>query len=265
VAGLTLDAPAGWIRTTAPTLPGMAFEPALTLTPSKLSRWGLVAATVVDAIGPDLLPAAFTKRLVDAVPKGEPVGLDHVHALRYRRLRVGSALAITLYAVPTASGSVVVACYGPTAKQAGTAHDCEGVVRTLRLSSRAYDLGPDPAYGAKLRPVLGTLDVGRRSWRAKLSSARARTSQATFARALSGVYERAVRGIRGLTISARDREAHGQLARALADARDGYERMSAAASNGRSTRFSGATGDVRRAEAAARGVLASFRGLGYTS
>ena len=268
VAGISLDIPAGWTAARAPELAGLKFTNALAIAPTGRTRQGLVAGLVADATGPDLLPDALSRRLGATPPDGVPVDLGSMQALRYRRLRAsGSDLAVTLYAAPTARGSFTIACYTPAASEAPeTGDDCEAAATTVRLTSpRPYDLAPDRGYATKLRPVLTRLDRERRALRMMLRAARRRATQAARARELAAWVDRAARAMRALVVSARDRDAHDRLVDGLVATREGYERMSAAARDGRRTRFARAADDVRHGEAAVRTALAELRRLGYTT
>ena len=265
---MALDVPTGWTRARAPRLAGLELAQALAIAPVGKPGQGLVAGLVADAAGPDLLSESLTRRLTTSPGGGSPVRLGDLQALRYRRLHPsGSDRVVTLYAVATARGSFTVACYAPAASSSpGTDDNCEGAATTLRLTSpRPYDLAPDPGYATKLRRVLARLDRDRRARRMMLRAARSRSGQAVRARQLATAAGQAARDVRTLVVSARDRDAHDRLVHGLAATREGYERMSAAARDGRAARFAGASDDVRRGEAAVRAAITALRRLGYTT
>ncbi|HUR86718.1 MAG TPA: protein kinase [Solirubrobacteraceae bacterium] len=260
-----LDVPAGWTRRPAPELTGLAFGDGLAFGPAAPAAHGLVAGMVADAVGADLLPRALVQRIDGGAPDGQPVSLGEHEALRYAGLRLGGDRSVTLYATPTAAGSATVACYAPAAAPSGpVVAACERAAASLRLSDgELLPVGPVEAYGTGVRDALERRNRDRATQRAQLAAAGSRATQAAAAGRLASTADRAERAARGLTVSARDREAHDALVRALSAGGDGYRRMAAAARSGSRTRFARGAGAVRDAEAAERDALTVLGRLGY--
>lgn len=262
--GLKLARPAGWLTRSPPELPGLRFSaPPVSVAPSPAANRGLVAGSVADATGSDLLPTELRKRLATPVPTGQPLAVGDLEALFYRGLRMRSGeQTLTLYLFPMASGSATVACYAPAADD--VAADCAKAAATLSITAgKTYKIAPDEGYGLRLRRLLSTLNRDRIALRKRLSEARRRAAQASAARDLAEATTSAERSARGLAVSARDRDAHDHLVGGLTMVRRGYRRMASAADDGRAPRFADAADDVRAGEAAVRTALAEFDHLGY--
>ena len=267
VGDLRLDAPAGWSPDEPPpSLPGLDLTGPLAVGPAAPAEHGLVAGTIAAAVGPDLLDASFARRLTRLPPQGEPVRIGELEALRYPRLRVrGSARAMTLYAIPTDKGAVTVACYSPAVTpSAAVLAACERAATTLRVSgARTYPIGPDERYADELGDVLAVLERDRTAARARLARATLPATQAGSAQRLATISGRAGNAAARLVVSARDREAHDQLVRALRAGRDSYGRLAAAARIGGPRRYARAATAVRAAERDESAALKALRGLGY--
>ncbi|HEX4344349.1 MAG TPA: hypothetical protein VHZ31_02190, partial [Solirubrobacteraceae bacterium] len=275
-AGVGLRYPAGW-RPAArgPRLPGLDFTAPLVLAAggaSGAAGAGVVAGVVKDAVGSDLLPAGLRKRLPATAPKGEPVLLGDTQALRYAQLDVGGyADALTLYAVPTSDGSVVVACHAP-AGSAAFFDDCARSAATLALDglpslrldgARALPLGPSPSYGRRVATAIGTLDRAVRAGAAHLRQARTARGQATVARALAASVTRVASGLQAGSVSARDREGHDALVGAIRALGTRYGQLATAAADGSASAYGDAADGVRRADGRVRQAVRALATLGY--
>jgi len=140
-SGIELRRPAGWTqRSGRPKIPVLEFTAPLILTSNATNASGIVAGVVADAVGSDLLPSALRQRLPISTPKPVPVLLGDIQALRYSGLRIkGFGDALTLYAIPTADGSIIVACHAPVGSSAEF-DVCERSAATLRIEGpRAFE------------------------------------------------------------------------------------------------------------------------------
>ena len=274
-AGIALSHPAGWQRRSkAPRIPGLRFESPLVLTPAGQRSRGIVAGIVTSAVGSDLLPAALRKRLPDEVPKPDAVRLGDIEALRYSTLRiVGYPDALTLFAVPTAAGSAVVACHAPI--EAGAFFDdCERSAATLKLDglrsrrldgARALPLGPSPGYGRRLTRAIEAVDRALAADGARLRQARTARGQATIAGTIGRSYARAADELDEAVVSARDREGHAGIVAAIGAGASAYEDLAAAARDADRGEYADARDAVVRADRRLREATAALRKLGYES
>ena len=272
-AGVKLRFPAGWVRVArAPTIPGLRFTKPIALSTGDSAFPGLVAGVVRDAVGSDLLPASMRKRLPAAVPAPQPVRLGETQALSYPRLKLdGFADAVTIYAVPTADGSAVVACVGPA--EASEFFDaCGRAASTLEIDGlpslridgvRALPLGPAPGYGHRIADAVGALDTTLRTTGEDLRKARTATGQAKLAAAIARSYARTASVLDAGAVSARDREGHDALVAAIRSAGDGYKRLASAARDRDGGRYGDAAAAVRSAERRLREAVAALGKLGY--
>ncbi|MDP2710385.1 MAG: hypothetical protein Q8O56_04135 [Solirubrobacteraceae bacterium] len=259
---VALRYPVGWSqRARPPAMPGLNVEDPIVL--SAGGGAGLVAGIVADATGPDLLPRALRRRLPRA-PESEPVRLGGIEALRYPYLQVrGFDGVLTLYAIPTARGSVVVACSFP-AHAGAFFGDCERSAVTLRLDGlRAYPIGPDAGYGRRLAAAIGAIDTAMTQHGARLEQARTAAGQASIgarlARSLTAIGATLDVG----PVSARDREGHAKLVAAIDASASAYRALSDAARAGDAYRYERAAATVRTISARLRDAGAALASLGY--
>jgi hypothetical protein len=274
-AGVKLRFPAGWVRVSrAPRIPGLRFTKPIALSTSDGGSPGLVAGVVKDAVGSDLLPASLRRRLPAAAPAPQPVRLGDMQALSYPRLKLdGFENAVTLYAVPTADGSAVVACVGPAEAseffdacgRAAATLDIDGLPSLRIDGARALPLGAAPGYGHRVADAVSALDTTLRGAGEDLRKARTATGQAKLATAIARSYARTASELDAGAVSARDREGHDALVAAIRSAGDGYKRLASAARDRDGGRYGDAAAAVRSAEGRLRQAVAALGKLGYAS
>lgn len=266
-SGVELRRPAGWTqRSGGPKIPMLEFTAPLILTSSAANSSGIVAGVVADAVGSDLLPSTLRQQLTISTPKPKPVLLGDIQALRYSGLRIrGFDDALTLYAIPTADGSIIVACHAPAGSSAEF-DVCERSAATLRIEGpRAFELGPDRAYGQRVATAVAALGDVLESEGRRLRNVRSTAAQATIADELGRIFER-VRGALGAaTVSARDREGHDAFVAAIRACATAYDRLAAAARVGDPSRYQRAATAVRSAAGRLRQATDALSTIGYTS
>ena len=273
-SGVSLRYPGGWVqRSDDPKIEGLSFSRPLAVSASRASDAVIVAGVVRNAVGSDLLPPSLRRRLPGSTPPAEPVLLGDVQALRYAGLRAeGDASELTLFAAPTTGGSVIVVCRGP-AGGGEFADVCERSAVTLRFEGltserldgrRALTLGPSPAYGKRVAAAISAIEVAQTIEGDRLRKASDAAAQATIADAIATTFARAAGDLDSGPVSARDREGHAGLVRAMRAAADGYAALSSAARDGRSADYVTAAAAVTDADARLRRAIGALQTLGYT-
>ena len=269
-----LSFPSGWQRLgSAPAIPGLALSQPLALTTgpaagaasasSAASAQRLLAGEVA-AAGPSLLPAALTAALDGTLPRPEPVRLGAYQAYRYSGLSVhGLALPLTLYAVPTTSGVVTIACLGSSA--AGSGSQCAQIAATLKLSgTTAFGLAPSPQYAATLGGTLGTLSGAVHTGTARLRVASSASAQASAAAQLAAAYTTASRALARLSVSPAVQSANASLAASLAALSRDYGALASAARAGSEAAYTRAQRAIGSDGVRATRAFAALRQAGYT-
>jgi len=274
-SGIELRSPAGWTqRPRATTIPGLDFTPPLVLSPGGRDDAGIVAGVVKDATGSDLLPSALRRRLPASAPAPQPVLLGTIQALRYRRISVdGFAGALTLFAVPTADGSVIVACHDARGSAALLAL-CERSAATLRLDGlpavrldgqRSLPIGPSRSYGRRVASAIRDLERALTRDGRRLREARRARTQARSADAIASTFSRVAGRLDPGTVSSRDAEGHAELVAAIRAGASAYGRLASAGRAGDRAGYRRAGAAVRAADARLRQALGALETLGYKS
>jgi hypothetical protein len=262
---ISLSAPASWQRqATAPTIPGLKLTDAIALGPG--ARPGSSGSVVGHAAAawPTYLPAGFRKAVGQhAVAQHELVHLGNLSAFRYAGVRPrGFDGVVTVYTVPQAKSSTIVACYARGASSAPGS--CDSVAASLQLANaKPFSLDPSPKYAATLNRSFTTLNSSRRRGLATLARAKTQSQQATAASALAAAYARAARTLRGASASPYVRTAHVGVVSALKQTQAAYSRLAAAARSGNSTAYAAARQQIRARESALKRALALMGRLGY--
>jgi hypothetical protein len=184
-AGLSVEAPRGWLRAGAGDGPSAIGAPALVAHPPGPS--GATALVVTRAAAPLLA------HLTDAVP--EAVRLGDYDAWRYRDVAVGAESAADVYVLEDGDSPIVAACLGPSDAPASVRAGCSAALTTLRLpAGRAAALGGDAVARRELARIVEDLDRTRASERRALAVAATGRRQAATADRLAAAYARAAEG-----------------------------------------------------------------------
>jgi hypothetical protein len=183
-AGLSVEAPRGWLRGAGEDPPAIG-GPALVAHPPGRSS---AAALVVTRAAAPLLT-----ELADAVP--EPVRLGDHGAWRYRDVAVDAESVADVYVLEDGDGSIVAACLGPPGMPASVREECSVALTTLHLhTGPAAALGGDTAARRELVRVVEDLDRERERARRALAAAATGRRQAAAADRLATAYARAAAG-----------------------------------------------------------------------
>jgi hypothetical protein len=258
---LELSYPDGWQRADGPpAVPGLELEDPVAVSQRGGARDALVAG-MTDATGPSLLPAAFLRRLDSAPARDDAVRLGDLEAYRYRNLRPeGFDDRLTVYVAPTTAGVATVTCASTAGRAAAFLPACENVASGLELiRGKAFALGPDDRYLAKLDETFARLNRDRTRGVATLRRAKTQAGQARAADGISGAYRRAGRSLRGISVSPAVGAAHASVRNALARTGAAYARLGAAAERGNRGSYAAAREGARDGEAALERALRQVR------
>jgi hypothetical protein len=185
-AGLSVEAPRGWLRAGAGEgLPAIG-DPALVAYPPGRPR---TTALVVTRAASPLLA-----RLADTVPVGVRLG-DH-DAWRYRDVALDPERVADVYVLEDDGGApIVAACLGPSGTLPSVRAACTAALTTLRVhTGRAAPLGGDTAARHELERVVEQLDRTRERERHALAAAATGRRQAAAAAQLAAAYAHAAAG-----------------------------------------------------------------------
>ncbi len=186
-AGLSVEAPRGWLRAGAGAGPSGIGEPALVARPP--GRTSVTALVVTRAAAP------LIGRLEDAAPEAVRLGEDD--AWRYRNVAVDADSVADVYVLQDGDDPVVAACLGPSDAPAAMRAGCSAALTTLRLDAgRAVELGGDTAARRGLVGAVEALDRTRTSGRRALATASTGRGQAAAADRLAAAYARAAKDAR---------------------------------------------------------------------
>lgn len=187
-AGLSVEAPRGWLRAGAGEGRPAIGEPALVAHSPAHPPGSTATALVVTRAATPLLA-----RLADAVP--EPVRLGDHDAWRYRDVAVDAESAADVYVLEDGDGPIVAACLGPSGAPAAVRESCSAALTTLRLQAGpAAALGGDAAARSELARIVEDLDRTRTRERRALAAAATGRRQAAVADRLAAAYARAAEG-----------------------------------------------------------------------
>jgi serine/threonine protein kinase len=257
---LTLQAPKGWSRPAeANPLPGLDLKhPASLLPPGSLLSPDKDSLTfgVSSASGPTLLPAAFRRRLRAQPQPNDPMRVGALEAYRYARLRArGYPGRLTVYAAPTSAGVATFVCTETDGGQAFLDR-CERAAASVHLDdARAYALGPDARYNARVKRVIGRLHGARARALARLRVATSPGGQAKAADALAHAYGSAAAALTGSTTNPTVKRVNAQLVSSLRDTQAAYAALARAARDERRASYRAARDRVARGEQRVRAAL----------
>ena len=200
---------------------------------------GALTAGVTTASDPSLLPSTFKKSLADPAPKGEPVSLGDLEALRYSGLKPNNyPQELTVYAVPTDSGVATVACSASAAEAANFLPECERAASTLTLSgTEAVDLGIPESYTKALNSAMTKLQSERAAALKKAKSAGSTSAQASALRQAAAAYSTAAKTLAAQKGGPQVDGANTAILAALRQGSGGYTTMAEAVSANNAGRY----------------------------
>lgn len=245
--GLRLTVPSGWKAVPVPAPARSLGAPLQAFGPGGSGTGAIVAGSlkdVADSLLPDAVSAGTNGGRVVRVAGGQ--GLWHQDA----RL---SGRRVDLLAVPTARGTLAVACIGVSSR------DCRQAAGTLELvGTRPVPVVPDAAYVEVLGSRLGRLRRESLGLRVELRRARTRTKQTAALRRLPRPYREAATALDKLTPAPTVRAAHARVVVALRRVAARYEGLASDARAGRAARY---VASARQAGGADKNLLDASAGL----
>jgi hypothetical protein len=266
VGHLRVDYPAGWALGAASTrIPGITFQNPMVLSPAPSSA-ALQAGDVADAAGPTLLSPAFRAKLVGALPAATAVRLGALQAYRYSGLHVrGLDGTLTVYAVPTTTGVVTLACWTASSGVPRTfPAQCGDVAATAALvGSSPYPLGVSAAYATTLSNTFKNLGTAISGPLARLRAAKTPAAQSSAASSLSTAYGLAASGLSSAKATPEVATANAAIVAALNKLSHGYSDAASASSANSSSAYGRASKEIAAASAALHSALASLAAQGY--
>jgi hypothetical protein len=262
-AGLLLEYPTSWQRASATkSIPGLELTQAITLSPRGEESSGLLSG-MLRAGGPAPLPASFLERL-SATPHPEVVSLVSAQAYRYSDISLpGYTGVFDLYAIPSGTGTRLIACFAPKhATAAGEA--CERIVANVTLTGTApLTLTPSATYAGALAPAVSALDRARLAARRQLGESASASAVVAPARSLAARYEGAAGTVSKLEAPAPAAAAQVELSQSLSAASKAYVELAVAAETEGVSAYDAARARVSGAESNVDSALESLVLVGY--
>jgi serine/threonine-protein kinase len=255
---LTITFPDTWERVeSAPPIPGLTFRDPISVAPKGGPAVGALTAGMTTASDPSLLPATFKKGLSDPQPKGDPVSLGDLEALRYSGLKPNNyPQQLTVYAVPTDSGVATIACSASAAEAASFLPECERAASTLTLSgTEAVDLGVPATYTKALDSAMQRLQAERGAALKKAKSAGSTSAQASALRQAAAAYSAAAKNLAAQKGGPQVDGANTAIIAALRQGATGYTVMAAGVTANVPGRYKSGASTVKKADAALQKAL----------
>jgi len=247
-AGLSVQAPRGWVRGEAGEIPAVLGDPVLVARPP--GRTSASALAIARAAAPLL------SRLTGAAP--EAVRLGDSDAWRYRRVAVDAERVADVYVLADGDGPLVAACVGPSGGAATVRARCSAALTTLRLGAGpAAALGGEASARHALARVVGELDRARTDARRALAAATTGRRQAAAAGRLAAAYTRAATGAERAGSVGKPGELP-RLVERLTETGRAYAALASAARAERRTAYARARGRVDAGERALTRDLAAL-------
>ncbi len=264
---LRVSFPTGWQNSNGTVAtPGLKLDDQIVLKPTA-PPGGALAIGTAKTTDPSLLPAS----LLGQLPSGGPptpdvVTLGGTQFYRYTNLSPkGSAAPEVVYALPTATGTVIGACMlgGAGASFPG---DCERIVGSLKLNpDNSLGLGPNADYASALTHLSDRLNLSVKQGEAALTKASKPGDQAKAANGLAGDYDQAATAVGKLPGNPRAAAATTALAKALRDQAGAYRSLATAASHNDSKGYDSAKTDVSTASDQVSAAFKQLSDLGYST
>ena len=238
--GLKLGVPAGWQPPKTleeASITGLTMQRPIARRPARAPRDEAVLAGYTRSTDASLLPAGYLATVTNGQVDRQPVDLPAGTALRYAGLRQrGSSLPSTVYALPTSAGVATLACRGEEGSSVAKA--CGAIARTLEVEdARVYSPPPRARYAEAINAVLVRLAKDEAALGAQLRRARTARQLATPLGGLEAAYGRAARGIGKIDAAPFERSATDSIRTRLERLERLYTSVTAAARQGRRSRY----------------------------
>jgi hypothetical protein len=240
--GFVLQAPSGWVTTSAPAAPALGAG-AVALAPP--------GAGGGEAIAAGRLPAAGAAALARAAGAAQRMRLSAGDAMRYGQ---------GLYVLPTTDATIVVSCTAGPAVQAA----CGSVADSLKLErGSARPLGPTAEGARVLTGTLTRLRTQAANPTDDLRRAHSSSAQALAAGDLARAYRTAASELPHDPVGALAEPARGRLAAAMKAVADGWTAYARAARSGGAAAVASARSAVSRGRARVNTARGSLAAAGY--
>jgi hypothetical protein len=260
---IDLAAPKDWTRSAGPAqIPGLNFgKDGFTMTPAGGADQGTLTIGVTDAKGATLLPDSFLKKLSSTPKPTDGVRLGALEALRYKGLRPqGFSQDLTVYASPTTSGAVTLACAAPAAKAKSFLPDCEKAAAAVTLASgKPYTLGNDDNYSSDVKDAINTLNSQRSAGVKDLKKAKTGSSQGKAADSIAKAYRSAASTLDGDQVSPQFAADNDKLVSALRKTESAYKSLASSARRGSKSGYDKARRKVSKGESAVSKALSTLK------
>ena len=266
--GLALTVPPDWKRAALEDkVPGLNPAQPIGLARAGLEgAGGLIAGRIAPA-WPTFLPAEFRERLTSqALARQETIKLGSHEGFRYQRLQPkGFDGLVTVYVVPQATGTRVIACFARKLAQKQLLGECERIAASVSVAgSNAYPLEPTRQYASTLNRTITQFESGRKRALRKLRSAETRAGQAQAATTLSTSCGAGLKRLRSAEPTPFERPAHERIVKSLRETCGAYARLAKAARPpGDRGGYDRARRTVTTNEAQLQARLESLRQLGF--
>ncbi len=268
VATVDYSAASGWRGApSARPIPGLAIAHPLVVAPGGNSaRSALIVGETAGKEGP--LPETLLSGL-NRSPPGQIIKLQNVEAYRFTSLTVPGVGIATVYVVPAASRtSVIAACY---AARGATSElrTCESIAASLTLPPGISDaeaagyLAPNARYAREVSSVIARLDALREKLqpgiRLGISNATAQGLTSGLAAGVASL----VQSLAGIRPPAPAESAQAELLQSLRQLGSAYDALAASTSAKSAAGYGEARVKIAEAESALDAALRGFASLGY--
>jgi hypothetical protein len=240
-----VELPAGWSPgAEGPRVRGLEFlRPAAA---PAAGRGGELLVGRLPGLRGSVYPADVARQVAPRPPQPQPVRLAAYEALRFEGLRPRRGQSLTLFVVPTDTGTLAAACLAGPAQR-----ECERAVGSLRLEGALPSgLAAGRAFGARLERELRRLNDRRAALGRRLRRAGRPGGQSEIAGRLARAHEVARQAVERAPTPPAVVAASREVRSRLAGVQGSYSRLARAARRGNRTAFEAARRTVAQREAA---------------
>jgi tRNA A-37 threonylcarbamoyl transferase component Bud32 len=259
--GVYLEVPSSWaVEPGEADVPGLALRrPVAAVAPDGESS---LTVGTSKTFAPSLLPGAYIDQLKGATRKA--VSLAGFDAYRYSNLVSPEGRELVIFAVPTSSGVILLACRLALPGSPSPLEACNRAGASMRLREvTPFPLGPFPQFADVLRDRIEALRRKRAKARGNLADAARSEAQAAAAYALARAYRRAAEGTAKVEVSPQSMRGKRAVLRAMDQVRESYLVLGDAARLEDADGFRFAKREIRAAEGKLNSSLWDLRSLGY--
>jgi len=175
----------------------------------------------------------------------------------------GAPNGVSVYVLPTSSGTATAACIAPASGAAAFTVTCERAVGSLRVKGKVLPLGPNADFARRLTSATRKLDTARTNFGARLAGAKTPAAQASAARSLAGAYHSAAAAAAKAKPDPSTTLAEAALVRGLTRLGGDYAALSAAAAHNSASSYKSARRAIGKDEASVDAAFATIKQAGY--